>query len=337
MDAITIAPMTKGIVGEAVNCTASAASVEGAREAAGAGARPPGTEAGAHDPALHAVSLPCASPFRDRRHKIATTHRNLLFSPSPDDHDLYRLRHTENRRLRDYHRLDVEEDDDEDGEGEGPGNRPICAIQSPLKDWDGRQQSVDAISADSQSKHEVGSEKALAYAHTCTDQQWPPEQTKPQWRWNWLEQWMAVEQWEARHGTPRPPPLSSDVRATADMDGDLSEKTVEMDLGRVSPFHPATHYSYHSKDGPVRSRAAVPSYMAATQSAKANARTQSPPQAMTKTWTRRSHSGNVADSSSSSGGTPMYLADRSPGHIDGVGLNAQRRKHTGYNHDSSCD
>ncbi|XP_042426065.1 protein IQ-DOMAIN 21-like [Zingiber officinale] len=219
------------------------------------------------------------------------------------------------RRPRDCHRLDLEEDDDEDGEGEGPGNRPICAIQSPLKDWDGRQQSVDAISADSQSKHEVGSEKALAYAHTCTDQ-WPPEQAKPQWRWNWLEQWMAVEQWEARHGTPRPPPLSSDVRATAGMEGGLSEKTVEMDLGRVSPFHPATHYSYHSKDGPVRSRAA----MAATQSAKANARTQSPPQAMTKTWTRRSHSGNVADSSSSSGAHQCIWLIEAPATSTELGL-----------------
>lgn len=109
---------------------------------------------------------------RARRLQLATPHRNLLFSPSPDDHDLYCLRHTENRRPRDYHRLDVEEDYDEDGEEEGPGNRPICAIEYPLKDWDGRQQSVDAISADSQSKHEtaVGREKALAYAYTCTHQ-----------------------------------------------------------------------------------------------------------------------------------------------------------------------
>lgn len=157
---------------------------------------------------------------------------------------------------------------------------------------------------------------------------------KSQWGWNWLERWMAVEQWEARHSAPRPPPVSSYVTATAAMDS-LLEKTVEMDPGKTSQINPTTRDSYHSKDGPVRPRAAVPSYMAATESARAKARTQAPPQAMAKTW--RSRSGNVADSSSSGGDTPMCLPARNPGHIDGVGLSAERRKHTGCNPDSRCN
>ncbi|XP_074556174.1 protein IQ-DOMAIN 21-like isoform X2 [Curcuma longa] len=273
---------------------------------------------------------------RARRLQLATTHRNLLFSPSPSDHDAYRLSHMKSSRTQDYRRLDVEEDGDDDGEEGDATNRPACAMKSPLKGWDGRQQSLDAVSADSQSKHEaaVRRERALAYAYTCTHQ-WPPEQVKPQWGWNWLEQWMAVEQWEARRGGLRPPPVSSYVTATAAMDG-LSEKTVEMDPGRASPINPTTHYSYHSKDEPARPRAAVPSYMAATQSARAKARAQAPPPAMAKTGTRRLRpAGNAADSSSSGGGTSMYLAARSPSH--GIRLNAQRRQHTGYSPDSSCD
>ncbi|XP_042465133.1 protein IQ-DOMAIN 21-like isoform X2 [Zingiber officinale] len=273
---------------------------------------------------------------RARRLQLATTHRNLLFSPSPTDHDTYRLSHMKSRGTQDYHRLDVEEDDDGDGEeGDATNRRPMCAMKSPLRGWDGRQQSMDAVSADSQSKHEaaVRRERALAYAYTCTHQ-WPPEQGKPQWGWNWLERWMAVEQWEARRGGLRPPPVSSYVTATAAMDG-LSEKTVEMDPGRASPINPTTRYSYHSKDEPARPRAAVPSYMAATQSARAKARAQAPPPAMAKTGIGRLRPGHAADSSSSGGGTSMYLAARSPGH--GIRLNAQRRQHTGYSPDSSCD
>lgn len=166
-------------------------------------------------------------------------------------------------------------------------------------------------------------------------QQWPPEQVNSQWGWNWLERWMAVEQWEGRHGGLRPLPVSSYVTATAAMDG-LSEKTVEMDPGRASPINPTAHYSYHSKDEPARPRAAVPSYMAATQSARAKARAQAAPPVMAKTGTRRLRPGiNAADSSSSGGATSLYLATRSPGH--GIGLNAQRRQHTGYSPDSSCD
>ncbi|KAG6530337.1 hypothetical protein ZIOFF_012564 [Zingiber officinale] len=208
---------------------------------------------------------------RARRLQLATTHRNLLFSPSPTDHDTYRLSHMKSRGTQDYHRLDVEEDDEE---GDAT-NRPMCAMKSPLKGWDGRQQSMDTVSADSQSKHEaaVRRERALAYAYTCTHQ-WPPEQVKPQWGWNWLERWMAVEQWEARRGGLRPPPVSSYVTATAAMDG-LSEKTVEMDPGRASPINPTTRYSYHSKDEPARPRAAVPNYaqaMLPTHQAPAGAR-----------------------------------------------------------------
>lgn len=97
-------------------------------------------------------------------------------------------------------------------------------------------------------------------------QMWQPDEERPQWGWNWLERWMATQQWQSRH-------LASSLQESSCglNNEDLSEKTVEMDPGR-SPVD-ATHYPGRTQREAERVRAAAfPSYMAATQSAKAKFR-----------------------------------------------------------------
>lgn len=131
---------------------------------------------------------------------------------------------------------------------------------------------------------------------------------------------MAAQQWQARQSLL---PESSYVTVTNT--DDLSEKTVEMDLGR-SPSNPL----HHRRD----ETSGVPSYMAATQSARAKFRSQTPVfracEAKRNQSTRRAGSGIVGDSSSSGG------ARRSPSHVGG-GFRVQTRRHAGYiTPDSSC-
>lgn len=119
---------------------------------------------------------------RNRRLQVAS-HRNVLFSPFPaaaaaNYHGPYQFRHPKMRaasrdRLQDFHLM--EEDDEEEEEADGGGNRRVY-MKSPnskslgLRNWDGRQQSLDAIAVNSQRKHDalVRRERALAYA--CTYQ-----------------------------------------------------------------------------------------------------------------------------------------------------------------------
>ncbi|THU70046.1 hypothetical protein C4D60_Mb08t20900 [Musa balbisiana] len=263
-----------------------------------------------------------------RAHRLQlASHRNLLFSPSPTTapayHDPCHLRHLERGaaprdRLQDLYFMKGGDVGDEVDRG---GHR--------LSEWDGRQQSSDSVTVNSQRK--LGAAYDYAYQ--------PPEHEKVQWGWNWLERWMGAQQWGVQHGAPPPQPVSSYVTATA-MDG-LSEKTVEMDTGRRSPVNP-THYSYHLRDEPAHP-AAVPSYMAATQSARAKVRAQVPvakphePKRNAATRRSRARSDNAADSSSSGGGTSTTInpAARSPSHM-GVALGVQTRRHRAYSPDSSC-
>ncbi|KAJ8491641.1 hypothetical protein OPV22_013362 [Ensete ventricosum] len=260
-----------------------------------------------------------------RAHRLQlASHRNLLFSPSPTTapayHDPCHLRHLERGaapqdRLQDLYFMKGGDEVD------GGGHRP--------SEWDGRQQSSDSITVNSQRK--LGA--AYDYAYQL------PEHETGQWGWNWLERWMGAQQWGAQHGAPPPQPVSSYVTATA-MDG-LSEKTVEMDTGRRSPVDPM-HYSYHLREEPAQP-AAVPSYMAATQSARAKVRAQAPvakphePKRNAATRRSRARSDNAADSSSSGGGTSTTInpAARSPSHM-GVALGVQTRRHRAYSPDSSC-
>ncbi|CAL9133011.1 unnamed protein product [Musa textilis] len=263
-----------------------------------------------------------------RAHRLQlASHRNLLFSPSPTtapaDHDPSHLRYLERGaaprdRLQDLYFM---KGGDVGDEVDGGGHR--------LSEWDGRQQSSDSITVNSQRK--LGA--AYDYAYQL------PEHEKVQWGWNWLERWMGAQKWGAQHGAPPPQPVSSYVTATA-MDG-LSEKTVEMDTGRRSPANP-THYSYHLRDEPAQP-AAVPSYMAATQSARAKVRAQAPvakphePKRNAAARRSRARSDNAADSSSSGRGTSTTInpAARSPIHM-GAALGVQTMRHRAYSPDSSC-
>ncbi|XP_010925947.1 protein IQ-DOMAIN 21 isoform X2 [Elaeis guineensis] len=219
---------------------------------------------------------------------------------------------------RDHH--DEEDFAADDEEEEEQGTHPISNPSKDLGfgDWDTSHQSLETIKANSQRKQDavIRRERALAYAYAS--QQWKSE--KPQWGWNWLERWMATQQWQA----PQSLPQESSYVTVTNTD-DLSEKTVEMDLGR-SPFNPV-----HSRRDETSE---VPSYMAATQSARAKFRSQAPvargygAKRNQSTW--RAGSGVGGDSSSSGG------ARRSPSHVGG-GLRVQTRRHAGYSTpDSSC-
>jgi len=132
-------------------------------------------------------------------------------------------------------------------------------------------------------------------------------QERPQWGWNWLEGWMATQQWQSSQDSTTLPPESSyaTVAITADS---MSEKTVEMDTGpsptdlkryprRQSPRQEGNETSVGGQ--------AVPSYMTATQAAKAKARghAKGDGQSLTQTVARlrvqtRQHSaGHSPDSS----------------------------------------
>lgn len=95
--------------------------------------------------------------------------------------------------------------------------------------------------------------------------QWQPE--RPQWGWNWMERWMATQQWQQHQQLRRPTEPDTSI-ATATSTDDLSEKMVEMDTGRSPTLR------RHPKEEIGVSAHRPPSYMAATQSARAKARTQ---------------------------------------------------------------
>ncbi|KAJ0981881.1 hypothetical protein J5N97_010136 [Dioscorea zingiberensis] len=168
---------------------------------------------------------------------------------SPDD-NLY-LFHNVKHRANIHHDNDSQQDSSEDG------------FMKDLGSWDSRQQSLEAIKADSQRKHDavIRRERALAYAFACQR----PEIEKPQWGWNWLERWMAAQQWQYNRNELAPHPETSFTTITSSTDH-LSEKTVEMDTGRTS-FQ--NNWNNNRQRNESNDRPNVPSYMAATQSARA--------------------------------------------------------------------
>ncbi|ONK80592.1 uncharacterized protein A4U43_C01F19550 [Asparagus officinalis] len=111
-------------------------------------------------------------------------------------------------------------------------------------------------------------ERALAYAFSCQD--------RPQWGWNWLERWMSNQQLQTPQESMLLQPESAYITPTNTVDN-LSEKTVEIDTGR-STTDPKNYlkrqFSHYQGDERSVGVRAVPSYMAATQSAKAKARAQ---------------------------------------------------------------
>uniref|UniRef100_A0A1D1XGA9 Protein IQ-DOMAIN 1 n=1 Tax=Anthurium amnicola TaxID=1678845 RepID=A0A1D1XGA9_9ARAE len=243
---------------------------------------------------------------------------------------------------------------DEEGGGGGEGDGRAYWKDFPLDGWGGRRRlSPDAMrtgAAQLKDDAVIRRERALAYAFTCQQH----EEERPQWGWNWLERWMATQQWQSRHlASPLQDPYLSCATLHHE---DLSEKTVEMDPGRS----PADVSRYPDRprpepDGCTRA-GAVPSYMAATHSARAKFR----PNSAAATKQRRAapaHAGHWNPStrtaatscggdSSSSGGSLaaiLHLAQRSPGPrplppaAPGGGLRPlqPRWAPTGYSPDSS--
>ncbi|KAL5989386.1 hypothetical protein ACLOJK_010276 [Asimina triloba] len=211
-------------------------------------------------------------------------------------------------------------------------------------EMDGR---TEMMRAQSQRRHDavIQRERALAYAYTHQQQQqhppqqqlWQSDSDTRQWGWNWLDRWMSSQPWQPRYSAL---PDSSHT-------DDRSEKTVEMDILRpsgrytVDPTANRHVYSLLDRDGPeyspeyVKDGHLVPSYMAATQSAKAKARTHSP--IINKTPPRTQWNSSIRrssyDSSSSAGGPGGYQAPRSPNPKTNGSRAPTRRLSTGYSPD----
>lgn len=257
-------------------------------------------------------------------------------------------------------RVNLDDDDDEEEEDykeeEMPGkkmNEYSRERVDSMENWDGRHQSLDAIKANSQRKHDaaIRRERALAYAfathqqqqqlplnlqqhhHHQLQQQWESDPEKLQWGWNWLERWMA-----SQHAAP---PENSYITATNT--DNTSEKTVEMDIPRPSgrippdsipPPNPYRHNisNFHAPEFEGRDIPMVPSYMAPTKSAKAKVRSSSSGKQRAPPMRRASVGG---DSSSSGGATSIYQAPRSPSPQPSGGREQHTRRNTGYSPDSS--
>ncbi|KAL3521654.1 hypothetical protein ACH5RR_019803 [Cinchona calisaya] len=207
-----------------------------------------------------------------------------------------------------------------------------------MEGWDSRSLSMDKIKEHSMRRHdaEMKRERALAYAFAYQRQQednkslyndpngdkerfFASEHEKPRWGWNWLEQWMASQPYQARHLMPQ---RETSYAALASTD-DMSERTVEMDL--VSENVKSIHSGFGGdinlmETSPYIARQQrqlgsefVPSYMAPTQSAKAKVRNhQDPIRNRSPSLKRGMVAGPGNDSSSSGGKTSFFQVPRSP-------------------------
>ncbi|KAK8916401.1 Protein IQ-DOMAIN 1 [Platanthera zijinensis] len=135
-------------------------------------------------------------------------------------------------------------------------------LKQHLSSPDGRNArllNAEDARLDSLRRHDAVFSRERAHAFS---QKWQPE--RPKWGWNWMDRWMETQQWQQQRPTETDAPI---VATTTDTDN-LLEKKVEMDTG-PSP----THRPYPKQDSSCGAPRA-PSYMAATQSARAKARTQ---------------------------------------------------------------
>ncbi|KAH7657915.1 P-loop containing nucleoside triphosphate hydrolase protein [Dioscorea alata] len=210
------------------------------------------------------------------------------------------------------HEVDKESDQEEKMINSGEDGNMMMMMKDMGMSWDGRKQSLETIKAHSMRKHDalIKRERALAYAFACQR----PEMEKPQWGWNWLERWMATQQWQCRNSAPEQHPETSFTTMTST--DDLSEKTVEMDTGRTSfPNNPPNNNNNYNDNNIISNnnngRRNVPSYMAATKSARAKVRTSN----------ELHHQGGQTRNRGHYGNWPRVHA---------------RRQQTGYSPDSSC-
>lgn len=240
-----------------------------------------------------------------------------------------------------------------------------------MEGWDNRSLSIDRIKEHSMRKHdaEMKRERALAYAfayqrqqedHKLLHQNDPngdrerflgSEHEKPRWGWNWLEQWMASQPYQARHLVP--PRETSYVTLTST--DDMSEKTVEMDLvsenavksirggngggGDVDPMEATSPYAAaRQQRQQLGSEFFVPSYMAPTQSARAKVRNH---QDSTKNRSTSIKRGTVVgpgyDSSSTGGRASVFQVPRSPNPKSNGNRGPGKWIGGGYSPDSSSE
>nr|CAD1843488.1 unnamed protein product [Ananas comosus var. bracteatus] len=174
-------------------------------------------------------------------------------------------------------------------------------------EWDGRNQSLEAVKADSRHKHDalVRRERALAYAYTCQMQQ--------QWGWNWLERWMSTQQqWPDATAAAAAAAAHAAAGNSYVITDELSEKTVEMD--------PAATGGSNSTSNPVR-----PGQGPAQYAIEKSVRPGGPNSSF-------GCGGGGTDSSSSGGRTSATVSNAG---FAGLRVHAQRK--AGYSPDrSSC-
>ncbi|XP_076898180.1 protein IQ-DOMAIN 3-like [Bidens hawaiensis] len=175
-------------------------------------------------------------------------------------------------------------------------------IRSSLGDtWDDSRKSKEETEAGLKRKQEaaVRRERALAYAHSH-QQMWKnstksPNPTfldsnNPHWGWSWLERWMAARPWETQSITDKEPlvshqsPSTPPTKARSSSSRFMPESQKGSVDGDAKSFYSvrSERVRWHDRAGSVgddksvESSPVVPSYMVATESAKARSRMASP-------------------------------------------------------------
>ncbi|XP_052144092.1 protein IQ-DOMAIN 21-like isoform X2 [Oryza glaberrima] len=169
-----------------------------------------------------------------------------------------------------------ESDDDVDGDGGKVGEHARQQQQrqrgndvrsrSPFRSWDGSSRTPEEDRAEGARRHDAAArrERARAYAYGYQQRQWQEKAGGFQW----LDRWMAAQ---AQQHAPEPDKSRRRAALTAAADGTtMPERTVEMDM--TSYRSPLNSHSAAVQGRPP----AVPGYMAATQAARARARTALP-------------------------------------------------------------
>uniref|UniRef100_A0A0E0CJG8 DUF4005 domain-containing protein n=1 Tax=Oryza meridionalis TaxID=40149 RepID=A0A0E0CJG8_9ORYZ len=167
-----------------------------------------------------------------------------------------------------------ESDGDDDGGKVGEHARPQQQRQrgndvrsrSPFRSWDGSSRTPEEDRAEGARRHDAAArrERARAYAYGYQQRQWQEKAGGFQW----LDRWMAAQ---AQQHAPEPDKSRRRAALTAAADGTtMPERTVEMDT--TSYRSPLNSHSAAVQGRPP----AVPGYMAATQAARARARTAPP-------------------------------------------------------------
>ncbi|EEE56782.1 hypothetical protein OsJ_06361 [Oryza sativa Japonica Group] len=169
-----------------------------------------------------------------------------------------------------------ESDDDVDGDGGKVGEHARQQQQrqrgndvrsrSPFRSWDGSSRTPEEDRAEGVRRHDAAArrERARAYAYGYQQRQWQEKAGGFQW----LDRWMAAQ---AQQHAPEPDKSRRRAALTAAADGTtMPERTVEMDT--TSYRSPLNSHSAAVQGRPP----AVPGYMAATQAARARARTAPP-------------------------------------------------------------